>query len=510
MNFKYFLVVFYLTLSLNLFAQEQNRESVDSLSIRLDRKIVNFLSTVPLHPDSLIVASDRLIDAGSDNNLSPYIAGRIYLIFKDSGIMGMESVSVHIAQKYFLSGKLIPPIGLSQIDLQLFTEFNKHSLLGMDAPELKMVDITGNPVMLSRSLGSKHTIVLFYDDECAVCKAELPALKKISESPDFEGLKLFAIFTHPDTSRLKAFIKAEFKDNPPLNWVFVSDPEYLSDFQRLYNVIKTPQIFLLDGRGKIEGRNLNATSLNELLSKITERDKEFLEQTTQFVAAYLESINYEDTVELKSSVSLLFNRITSTDDKEFFTAVFTNIYEELLYSEDENRREASVIVAENYIIPNSSLWSNPEYPLVWVPSMVKRTKANQIGSVFTPHKLLDTKGRSVTLGKSCSKYTLIYFTNPECSYCKIYTEILRKEYKSLKKNGVKIIAVNTMGTIASASEYKNIEGILWSVLSPAKGDVLTLFSIYEVESVPSSILLDRKGRIIAKNIDFATLKEITR
>ena len=507
MNIKATLLFLLLTISLGLFSQTRQISGADSLRQKVDSHISSFLSTIPIHPDSLSAASDRLIAAGERNNLSSYIAGRLFMIFKDSGIMGLESVSVYIAQKYFLSDTLTPPDGLNKSEILLFVEFNKHSLIGMDAPDLVMTTPSGIHKSLKESLGSKYTVLLFFDDQCTICKTELPELLKISKFTDYEGLSVFAVFTHPDTSRLRNFI-AGLPVNDIINWTFVSDPAYSTDFPRLYNVVKTPQIFLIDNSGKIRGRNLSSSSLDELLSKLYENDKEFSEQASRFAAAYIEAIDFEDSVSVKTSISSLFSNLSSASDKELYRSVFSYIYEELLYSQNEKRREASVIVAEDFIIPYPDFWINKEYPAIWVPSMVKRTKMNQVGSLFPELKMLNTSGKRITLGKKCSKFTLIYFTDQHCATCKTYTEILKREYKNLRKKGVKIIAVNTMGTPASSDKYRIAEKIKCQILSPLENDNGSIFQLYETESVPYTLLLDRKGRIVAKNFDFATLKNI--
>lgn len=509
MNFKPTLLLLLLSISLGLFSQTKQISSADSLRNKVDSHISSFLSTIPLHPDSLSIASDRLIAAGEQNNLSSYIAGKLFMIFKDSGIMGLESVSAYIAQKYFISDLLTPPEGLSKSEITLFVEFNKHSLIGMDAPELVMTTPSGIHKSLKESLGSRYTILIFFDDQCTICKTELPELFKISQFSNYDGLSVFAVFTHPDTSRLRNFI-AGLPAKDLRNWTFVSDPDYSTDFPRLYNVIKTPQIFLIDHSGKIRGRNLSSSSLDELLSKLYEKDKEFSEQASRFAAAYIEAIDFEDSASVKTSISTLFSNLSSASDKELYRSVFSYIFEALLYSQNEKRKEASIIVAKDFIIPYPELWIDKEYPSKWVPSMVRRTKMNRVGSLFPEHTLLNTSGKRTTLGKTSSKFTLVIFTDPHCATCKTFTEILKQEYKNLRRRGVKIISVNTMGTPSSSKEYKISDKIKWQILSPLDNDISSLFQLYETESVPYTLLLDRKGRIVAKNIDFATLKNITR
>jgi len=485
----------------------QIKESSDSLTSSLDRHISAYISTIPLNKDSLINASEKLIDAGNKNNLSSYIAGRLFTIFRDTRIMGLEGVAIHIAEKYFLNGALIPPEGLSLLDIQVYTEFNKNSLIGMQAPDLEMPDIKGNWVSLRSNLGSQYTVLLFFDDKCPVCKVEMPQIFKLSDSLKTEGLNVFAVYTSPDESSMMKYINDNFKELPD-NWIFASDPSYSTDFQRLYNVIKTPRILLIDKRGKIAGRDLNSKALKELITKLNEQEKELDNQIKSFATAYLEAADYKDSSSVYESFRSLFERVVNHEDKEVYRTLFSFIFEELLYSEEYKRREASAIIAENFIIPYSHYWESLSYPSEWVPSMVKRVKANKIGEQFPVLNLYNSKGRVVTLGETSARYTLIYFTDPGCSACKLYTEVLKSNYKFLKRAGVKITAVIPVGRRSELKAYKRDNNLKWEVLSPGDDGLASIFKTYEAERVPSAVLLDEGGRIIAKTLDFATIKDI--
>ncbi|MDX9781479.1 MAG: redoxin domain-containing protein [Bacteroidales bacterium] len=507
MKIKHLFLSLLVFISNTLTAQNQFKESSDSLSANIDRSITRYLASVPVHPDSLIRASDKLIEAGSKNNLSSHIASRLFSIFKNIDIMGLESVALHIAQNYFLNGKLNPPEGIDIIDLKLYSDFNKHSLIGMQAPEIKLKDFNGNDISLRNKLGYRYTILLFFDDNCSLCRLELPKIKSLSDSLETDGVKVITVYTQPDTSKLRNYIFKEF-NTIPANWIIASDPSYSSDFQRLYNVIKTPQVFLIDKTGKIIGRNLNSASLKDLITRLNETEKEFENQAKRFAAAYMEAVNYEDSISIKESYGQLFTRLSSLEDKSIYRTMFSYIFEELLYSDNELRRQASVIVAKSYIMPFLSFWDGPDYPGVWVPSMVNRTIANRIGEKFKMSYLLNSKGRRVKLGKSCTKYTLIYYTDPECASCKLYTARIKSEYANLRKSGIRVTAVYPMGNPDTSKRYKEENSIEWDILSPGPNGYNSVFSIYEAEKVPSSVLLDKRGKIIAKNIDFATIKDI--
>ena len=72
-------------------------------------------------------------------------------------------------------------------------------------------------------------------------------------------LNVYAVYADSNKNLWDKYVSDNFNDklyNPFINWVNVYDPTMESGFHLLYNVIATPQIFLLDKYKKIVGRNL--------------------------------------------------------------------------------------------------------------------------------------------------------------------------------------------------------------------------------------------------------------
>lgn len=247
-------------------SQDRNvTKQSDSNIVKLNGYIDNYLAMTPLNRDSLIKACDYLISFSEDSLIKSHITQYLFDNFYNSKLMGMESVAIHIAKNYYLNGKLEWPNKVGLIALQLYVDFNENSLLGMAAPTLNLKDLQDTIVSL-RDVESDFTLVYFFDDQCPTCRKELPLLKEIVKKYKSAGLKVYAVYTESNRENFIKFVAQEFPDTTiRKSWIFTWDPEFESNFHKLYNVMKTPQMFLLDKRKIIIGRNLDDQALEQLV-----------------------------------------------------------------------------------------------------------------------------------------------------------------------------------------------------------------------------------------------------
>ncbi len=508
---KLLTAVFILAFATGVYAQKKTNFAInDSAVVRLDNYLDKYLSTTPLQPDSLINACDYLINITKDSLVTTHIASYLFTRFYTSDLMGMDGVAIHIAKDYFLSGKVKMPAEPDEMTLRMYVEFNKNSLIGMDAPELNILTPDNTPISL-REHNSKYTILYFFDDQCAVCKSGLPELIKLSESFAREGVTVFAVYTQSERSNLKKFIETEFVSKGiGKNWIFAWDPSLESDFPRLYNVIKTPQIFLLNNDKKIIGRNLNDDALYQLLNSEINREKQVVNRVNDFLESYIAVVDFTDTSTIYKEIDPLFNRVSDLKDKELYRNVFMTLFDKMLYAENDSLKEAAIFIAQRYITSHPELWWDKSYPQEWVPKMVERIQKNKIGSIANDMVLINKKGKQIKLSSVSSKYTVLFFVDPNCSICKPFSLELKQIYKSLKKRGATVISINSGRDSIKFFENNKKNNYPWLCLNPKDSGHYELFEKFETEQVPMIYLLDNNRRIIAKKINTITLDKLVK
>ncbi|MBP9990865.1 MAG: DUF5106 domain-containing protein [Bacteroidales bacterium] len=183
--------------------------------------------------------------------------------YLQSGVMGYDAIYVHMVKRYYETGEstLSSP---SFVDEQV-VRANKWEklLIGKVAPELILYDTLGIAHSL-HGLPNKYTLLVFWSPTCGHCKTMVPALyKKYLEYKDKYDIAGFAILSEPDeptTPLWKKFIRDHNFD-----WINLDGGVANIDWHDVYDVITTPQIFLLDKDKKIIGKHLNADLFEKIL-----------------------------------------------------------------------------------------------------------------------------------------------------------------------------------------------------------------------------------------------------
>ena len=494
-------------ISQNIVQNIPEQESKPQLSEqKLYSYIDEYLLLTSPHIDSLKAACDYIIAFTEDSLIKPLIAGYLFNRFSDSSIMGQEEVAIYVAKNYFLNDKLKWSGSGGILPLTMYVEFNENSLIGMEAPELNLKDIYGAEQLLS-SVDNNYTIIYFFNDECNVCNEMLPKIRELVESKKYLGISVYAVYTHYNSRALEEFIAKEFPGKT--DWVFALDSDNTSNFHKLYNVIKTPQIFLLDGARRIIGRNLDDQALSQLLDFEQDKLENLNSETEKFVAALMPQINLSDTTALMSAMGSIYDRTINQQDKQVYRTIFTHIIEYLVHSEDENSKEAALLIANRYILPYSEYWRNDLFMKDRLPILLNRIENNKIGATVYDMTLSKLNGKLVKLHKIKSKYTYLYFFNNNCAICDAFSYELNKDYKKLKSKKIKVIGIYAGDNYDELSTYVKSAKVPWDILWIGKeGNFSDLYMRFEIGQVPQTYLLNTDKKILAKRINTIKLNEM--
>ena len=442
---------------------------------------------------------DSLITGGGNRELQGRLAHTAYDFFYNSSIMGQEGVAVHIAQKWFLNDLLDWPDAEGKFMLRTFVEFNRHSLIGMDAPQLELTDTLGKKVPL-RSLDAEYTIVYFYTDDCVSCNKETPKLVDFVNGYDQGILAVYAIYADGNEQRWKDYINRElFIYNPFMEWVNVYDPEYESGFQMLYNVIKTPQMFLLDKDKKIIGRGLDVKALEELLdAKNAEREK-----ARELIEGFFAPLA-GDTLQIYNGIDMFYN--SSRGDMQLMKDFMQELYNTLGRSEDYTLQQGAVYVAQKYMLGMPDFWS-AEF-LEKRKEDVRIFNMNRLGAVAADLELERADGSSLALFDVTTDYKVLYFYRPNCGVCAEVTPKMAAIYNEFKeKIDIEVFAINLGKGYEEWINYFSSVGADWENVRGTEGDSSEIYMRYYLQNIPTIYLL--KGNVVvAKDINDNELKNI--
>ncbi len=135
-------------------------------------------------------------------------------------------------------------------------------------------------------------------------------------------------------------------------------------------------------------------------------------------------------------------------------------------------------------------------------------KLTAIGSIPPEIALQDTNGRVVKLSSLRGKYVLVDFWASWCRPCRGESPNLVKAYKKYHNKGFTIYSVSLDQSKENwLAAIKKDQLGAWTHVSDLKGWQCVAARAYNINSIPSNFLLDKDGKIIAKNLRGSALEK---
>ena len=389
---------------------------------------------------------DFLIESCKDSLTRQFVALKIYDHYLNSKIMGDDGVAVHIADTWFIPGKVAMKDELDLLNAKVFAEFNRQAQLGAAAPGLVARDPDGAPVALP--VEGEYTALYFYDTSCSTCRIETPRLCNFLKNTDFP-LKAVAFYTG-DKEDEWARYRAASLDAPGL--VHVWDPELESDFQRKYGVLQTPRMFLIAPDGTVIGRGLDTPALQILTEKYSGKEgyvygtREGTELYEKVFAGYGDDLKPEDVLDVAAYVA---ERTYGEGDTDSFKHMEGDLLYYLSSQTGETFKEGARLFIDKYILGTPDVWTAPEdvSQVVSMATMMKELlERTPVGSAVPDLKVHGTLLRKPCLFRKASKEGvfplkkadwLVFFTNG-CGRC----EETLAAARALADKKAKVLLVN--------------------------------------------------------------------
>lgn len=140
---------------------------------------------------------------------------------------------------------------------------------------------------------------------------------------------------------------------------------------------------------------------------------------------------------------------------------------------------------------------------VYVKSLTERVeilKNVAVGKPAIDFTMNDANGNPVTLSSQYGKYLLVDFWASWCSPCRAENPNIVAIYKDFNAKGFDVFGVSFDDDKDKWLKAVADDDLTWSHVSDLQGWGNTAGKLYAINSIPSNILLDPEGNIIAKNL----------
>lgn len=137
----------------------------------------------------------------------------------------------------------------------------KLELIDVEAPELQLTDLSGQPANIAAMKG-KVLLIDFWATNCPPCLAEFPKLKQLYADKHGEGFEVLGISLDDSPEIVEAF-QARAK----LPWRLVCEAEQVRQAREKYRVRTIPSLFLVGRDGRIAQVDLKGNDLRQAVER---------------------------------------------------------------------------------------------------------------------------------------------------------------------------------------------------------------------------------------------------
>jgi peroxiredoxin len=135
-----------------------------------------------------------------------------------------------------------------------------------------------------------------------------------------------------------------------------------------------------------------------------------------------------------------------------------------------------------------------------IAKRAQQMKATQIGQIAPNFELNNLNAQPVSLNSLRGKVILIDFWASWCGPCRKENPNVVKAYNQFKNKGFDILGISLDTEKVQWQDAVAKDGLTWTQVSDLKGWNSDVALMYGIQSIPMNYLLDKDGKIIAKDL----------
>lgn len=127
-------------------------------------------------------------------------------------------------------------------------------------------------------------------------------------------------------------------------------------------------------------------------------------------------------------------------------------------------------------------------------------KSSRIGTQIADFTQPDTSGKPVKISSFKGQYVLVDFWASWCAPCRAENPNILKVYTEYKDKGFTVVGISLDNKAANWKKAIRDDKMPWTELSDLKGWKNDLSASFGINSIPSNLLIDPSGKIIARDL----------
>lgn len=232
-------------------------------------------------PDSIIKEVNyQLLYARTGKEMYAYLLTKFTNKYINPEYMGQDKVFIFLYENFYAKGDTILLNAASRKTITERAYSMMANQIGVQAAELNLTDTLGNSVSMY-NMKAPFTFIVFWDPTCGHCKEELPKVDSIYKAKwKAEGVALYSVNIHENLMKeMKTFVnEKKFSTDWVHTYQKKSDMEADAtagrpNFRQLYDVTKTPTMYLLDDQKRIIGKMLSLEQFDNLIEAKLKQQK---------------------------------------------------------------------------------------------------------------------------------------------------------------------------------------------------------------------------------------------
>jgi len=134
-------------------------------------------------------------------------------------------------------------------------------------------------------------------------------------------------------------------------------------------------------------------------------------------------------------------------------------------------------------------------------------KKSMIGSQMIDFTQNDIHGQVVKFSSFKGKYVLVDFWASWCAPCRAENPNILNTYNTFKDKGFTVVGISLDDKAANWKKAVSDDQMPWTQLSDLKGWKNEISGYFGIQSIPSNLLIDPSGKIIARDLRGAALED---